>query len=688
MNELEAKRRIDELSAIIDQHNYSYYNLTQPTISDYDFDMLLEELMALEQLFPNLKSPSSPTQRVGGDITKNFETVAHQYPMLSLSNSYSRAEIADFVARNEKLLGEKIAFVCELKYDGLAISLRYQDGQLVKAVTRGDGTKGDDVTTNIKTINSVPLRLRGNFPAEFEIRGEVYFPIQHFNDLNHERLAKGLPPFANPRNAAAGTMKMQNSAIVAERKLDCWLYYLMMPDMELRFETHYQSLQQAKQWGFKISNNMAVCNTVDEIFDFINDWETGRKNLPFEIDGIVIKVNSFTQQQKLGYTAKSPRWAIAYKYKAEEVMTRLLSVSYQVGRTGAVTPVANLEPVLLAGTTVKRASLHNADIISQLGLHESDMVVVEKGGEIIPKITGVKMEHRNTNAAAISFITRCPECDSILIRTEGESAYYCPNTLGCPPQIKGRIEHFIGRKAMNIESLGEGKIEVLFDNGLVHDIADLYDLTYDHLFGLEKTITIEDESDPNVIATRKVSFREKTSQNILNSLEQSLQVPFSRVLFALGIRFVGETVAKKLADALLSIDAIASATFEELISIDEIGEKIAGSIIEYFGDERNKRIIARLQQKGLQFSQEKKASSDTGLLNGQSFVVSGVFNLSRDEIKKLIEDFGGKNVSSVSAKTDFLLAGDQMGPSKREKAEKLGIKIISENEFLRMIGKN
>ncbi len=687
MNEQAAQKRITELSAIIEKHNYNYYVLAQPTISDYAFDMMLEELIALEKQFPQFKQPNSPSQRVGGDITKNFETVAHQYPMLSLANSYSREEIADFVARVEKMIGKPVQYVCELKYDGLAISLQYKKGQLVRAVTRGDGAKGDDVTANIRTIRSIPLKLKGDFPPDFEIRGEVYFPIASFNALNLERQEQGLQLFANPRNAAAGTVKMQDSAIVAQRKLDCWLYYLMMPDLGASFLTHYQSLQKAKQWGFKISDRMAVCNNVDEIFEFINDWEKGRKNLPFEIDGIVIKVNDFSQQQQLGFTAKSPRWAIAYKYKAEEVMTRLLSVSYQVGRTGAVTPVANLEPVLLAGTTVKRASLHNADIIRQLGLHENDMVVVEKGGEIIPKITSVKLEYRSTEAAEIEFIKDCPVCQTKLVRSEGEAAFYCPNTLGCPPQIKGRIEHFISRKAMNIESLGEGRIEVLFDNGLVHDVADLYDLTYEQLFGLEKIITIEDETDPNVVTSRKVSFKEKTSQNILMSLEQSLQVPFSRVLFALGIRFVGETVAKKLADALLTIDAIASATFEELISIDEIGEKIAGSIIEYFADERNKRIIARLQQKGLQFSQEKKADSETGLLNGQSFVVSGVFSHSRDEIKKLIEDFGGKNVGSVSSKTDFLLAGDQMGPSKREKAEKLGIKIISEDEFLRMIGK-
>ena len=687
MNEQEAEKRIAELTANIEKHNHNYYVLAQPTISDYAFDMMLEELIALEKHFPQFKHPNSPSQRVGGDITKNFETVSHQYPMLSLANSYSREEIADFAARVEKLLGEAVEYVCELKYDGLAISLQYKNGQLIRAVTRGDGNQGDDVTANIRTIRSIPLKLKGDYPPDFEIRGEVYFPMESFKSINLERQQQGLQLFANPRNAAAGTVKMQDSAVVAQRKLDCWLYYLMMPDLGASFQTHYQSLQKAKQWGFKISDNMAVCSNVDEIFEFINDWEKGRKNLPFEIDGIVIKVNDFAQQQQLGFTAKSPRWAIAYKYKAEEVMTRLLSVSYQVGRTGAVTPVANLEPVLLAGTTVKRASLHNADIISQLGLHENDMVVVEKGGEIIPKITSVKLEYRPVDATEIVFIRECPVCNTTLIRAEGEAAYYCPNTLGCPPQIKGRIEHFISRKAMNIESLGEGRIEVLYENGLVHDVADLYDLTYDQLFGLEKIITVEDETDPNVVTTRKVSFREKTSQNILMSLEQSLQVPFSRVLFALGIRFVGETVAKKLADALLSIDAIAAATFEELVSIDEIGEKIAGSIIDFFADDRNKRIIARLREKGLQLVQEKKAGVEAGVLNGKTFVVSGVFSLSRDEIKKLIEDFGGKNVGSVSSKTDFLLAGDQMGPSKREKAEKLGIKIISEDDFMQMIGK-
>lgn len=685
MNKEEARQQIEALSKTLEQHNYNYYVLAQPTISDYQFDKLLEELITLEKQFPALLSPNSPSQRVGGDITKNFATVAHQFPMLSLSNSYSRSEITDFINRTQKDVSEALEFVCELKYDGVAISLNYQNGILERAVTRGDGTQGDDVTTNVKTIKSVPLRLHGDFPKNFEIRGEIYYPKNSFLQLNRLREEQELARFANPRNAAAGTLKLQDSAEVSKRKLDCWLYYIMMPDADQQFSTHYESLQKAKSWGFRIPNNIALCKNQDEIFEFIDDWEKARHDLPFEIDGIVIKVNSFAQQKQLGFTAKSPRWAIAYKYKAEEAETQLLSVDFQVGRTGAVTPVANLEPVLLAGTTVKRASLHNADFIEQLGLHEHDLVMIEKGGEIIPKITAVNTGQRAPNSKPVSFITNCPECNTTLIRAQEEAAWYCPNSDGCPPQIKGKIEHFISRKAMNIESLGEGKIALLFDQGLIGNAADLYDLTYNQLFGLEKIIETPDQDNPGNIISRKVSFREKTSENILKSLQQSKEVPFHRVLYALGIRYVGETVAKKLADAFLTIDKIEQATIESLIEVDEIGEKIAGSVIQYFNDEKHRELIKRLKIAGLQFEQAPKSTSGNSILGGKTFVVSGVFSRSRDEIKQMIDGYGGKNTGSISSKTDFLLAGENMGPAKKEKAEKLGVKIISEMEFLEMI---
>lgn len=685
MNKEEARQQIEVLSKTLEQHNYNYYVLAQPTISDYQFDKLLEELIALEKQFPALLSPNSPSQRVGGDITKNFKTVAHQFPMLSLSNSYSRSEITDFITRTQKDVSEALEFVCELKYDGVAISLNYQNGILERAVTRGDGTQGDNVTTNVKTIKSIPLRLHGDFPKNFEIRGEIYYPKNSFLQLNRLREEQELARFANPRNAAAGTLKLQDSAEVSKRKLDCWLYYIMMSDEDRQFSTHYESLQKAKSWGFRIPNNIALCKNQDEIFEFIDDWEKARHDLPFEIDGIVIKVNSFAQQKQLGFTAKSPRWAIAYKYKAEEAETQLLSVDFQVGRTGAVTPVANLEPVLLAGTTVKRASLHNADFIEQLGLHEHDLVMVEKGGEIIPKITAVNTAQRAPNSKPVSFITNCPECKTALIRALEEAAWYCPNSDGCPPQIKGKIEHFISRKAMNIESLGEGKIALLFDQGLIGNAADLYDLTYNQLFGLEKIIETPDEDNPGNIISRKVSFREKTSENILKSLQHSKQVPFHRVLYALGIRYVGETVAKKLADAFLTIDNIALATLESLIEVDEIGEKIAGSVIQYFNDEKHRELVERLKTAGLQFEQAQKSTSGNSILGGRTFVVSGVFSRSRDEIKQMIDAHGGKNTGSISSKTNFLLAGENMGPAKKEKAEKLGVKIISEMEFLEMI---
>ena len=647
--------------------------------------MMLNELIELEKQYPDLILPDSPTQRVGGDLTKEFKTVKHRYPMLSLSNSYNIDEVKDFIARIKKTIEEEVEFVCELKYDGVSISLTYEDGLFVKAVTRGDGTQGDDVTTNIKTIRSIPLRLKGNYPDFFEMRGEVIMPHSSFNSINAEREDLGLPPFANPRNAAAGTIKLQDSKEVAKRKLDQYCYFMMMDDDKMIFNTHYESLTAAKQWGFNVSNFMAICNSVDEIEDFINYWDVNRKELPFDIDGIVIKVNNFKQREILGFTAKSPRWAIAYKFKAEEAHTKLLSVDFQVGRHGTITPVANLEPVQLAGTIVKRATLHNADFIEQLDLHHDDIVSVEKGGEIIPKITAVDIKQRKDDSRKIEFIEHCPECGSRLVKAEGETAWYCPNTLGCPPQIKGRIEHFISRKAMNIESLGEGKVEVLFDNKLINDYSDLYSLTYDKIYGLEKTIIVDDND--NLEGTvRKVGFKEKTANNIIDAIEKSKTVPFARVLFALGIKYVGETTAKLIAKAMGSIDNIINASVEELTEIEEVGEKIALSIKDFFADERNINIINKLKEAGLQFEQEKKEVSENQVLSGMNIVVSGVFStMSRDEIKQLIEDLGGKNVSSISKKTTFVLAGDKMGPEKRKKAESLGIEIKSEEEFLKMI---
>ncbi|MBR5602681.1 MAG: NAD-dependent DNA ligase LigA [Bacteroidales bacterium] len=689
MNKEEAKARISELSKIIENHNYNYYVLTQPTISDYDFDMLLNELIELEKLFPELVLPDSPTQRVGGDLTKEFKTVKHRYPMLSLSNSYNIEEVKDFISRIKKTIEEDVEFVCELKFDGVSISLTYENGLFVKAVTRGDGTQGDDVTTNIKTIRSIPLRLKGNYPDFFEMRGEVIMPHSSFNSINAEREDLGLQPFANPRNAAAGTIKLQDSKEVAKRKLDQYCYFMMMDDDKMIFNTHYESLAAAKQWGFNVSNFMAICKNVEDIEDFINYWDEKRKELPFDIDGIVIKVNDFKQREILGFTAKSPRWAIAYKFKAEEAHTKLLSVDFQVGRHGTITPVANLEPVQLAGTIVKRATLHNADFIEQLDLHNEDIVSVEKGGEIIPKITAVDLKLRKEDSKKITFIEHCPECGTKLVKAEGETAWYCPNTLGCPPQIKGRIEHFISRKAMNIESLGEGKVEVLFDNNLIKDYSDLYNLTYDKIYGLEKIIIVEDETNLLQENVRKVSFKEKTANNIIEAIEKSKSVPFARVLFALGIKYVGETTAKLIAKAMGSIDNIINASLEELTDIEEVGGKIAMSIKDFFADERNIAIINKLKEAGLQFEQEKKEVSENQVLSGMSIVVSGVFStMSRDEIKQLIEDLGGKNVSSISKKTSFVVAGDKMGPEKRKKAESLGIEIKTEEEFLAMIGNN
>ena len=688
MNKEEAKVRIAELSKIIESHNYNYYILAQPTISDYDFDMLLNELISLEQQYPEFITADSPTQRVGGDITKEFQTVKHRYPMLSLSNSYNIEEVKDFITRIKKTIEEDVEFVCELKFDGISISLTYENGLFVKAVTRGDGTQGDDVTTNVKTIRTIPLRLKGDYPDFFEMRGEIIMPHSSFNAINAERADLGQQTFANPRNAAAGTIKLQDSKEVARRKLDQYCYFMMMDDDKMIFKNHYESLMAARQWGFNVSNFMALCKNVEEIEEFINYWDEKRKELPFDIDGIVIKVNDFQQRETLGFTAKSPRWAIAYKFKAEEAHTQLLSVDFQVGRHGTVTPVANLSPVQLAGTIVKRATLHNADFIEQLDLHYDDIVSVEKGGEIIPKITAVDLNHRKDGSQKVTFITHCPECGTQLVNIEGETAWYCPNTLGCPPQIKGRIEHFISRKAMNIESLGEGKVEVLFDNNLIKDYSDLYNLKYNDIFGLEKIITVEDENSQEK-SIRKVSFKEKTANNIIDAIEKSKSVPFARVLFALGIKYVGETTAKLIAKAMGSIDNIINASVEELTEIEEVGEKIAISIKDFFADERNINIINKLKNAGLQFEQEKKTQDETSssnILSGMSIVVSGVFStMSRDEIKQLIEDLGGKNVSSISSKTTFVVAGDKMGPEKRKKAESLGIEIKSEAEFLEMI---
>ena len=682
-NKEEIKLRIAELSEIIESHNYNYYVLAQPTISDYDFDMLLKELIVLEQQYPDLILSTSPTQRVGGDITKEFQTVRHRYPMLSLSNSYNIEEVKDFINRIKKTIDDDVEFVCELKFDGISISLTYENGAFVKAVTRGDGTQGDDVTTNVKTIRSIPLRLKGNYPDFFEMRGEIIMPHSSFNSINIEREDLGLQPFANPRNAAAGTIKLQDSKEVAKRKLDQYCYFMMMDDDKMIFKNHYESLMAAREWGFNVSDFMTLCKNVDDIEEFIDYWNEKRKELPFDIDGIVIKVNDFKQRDILGYTAKSPRWAIAYKFKAEEAHTQLLSVDFQVGRHGTITPVANLEPVQLAGTIVKRATLHNADFIDQLDLHYDDIVSVEKGGEIIPKITGVDLSQRKDDSKKVTFIEYCPECKTQLIKAEGETAWYCPNALGCPPQIKGRIEHFISRKAMNIESLGEGKVEVLFDNNLIKDYSDLYELTYDKIFGLEKIIIVDEENN----ISRKVSFKEKTANNIIDAIEKSKNVPFARVLFALGIKYVGETTAKLIAKAMGNIDNIISASVEELTDIEEVGSKIAISIKDFFSDERNISIINKLKEYGLQFEQEKRSEeSDSQILSGKSIVVSGVFtSMSRDEIKQLIENHGGKNVSSISSKTSFVVAGDKMGPEKRKKAESLGIEIKSEAEFLEMI---
>ena len=663
-----AKEEILRLSEEINKHNHLYYVESAPVISDYEFDMLLERLQQLEKEFPEFAFDHSPTKRVGGDITKKFESVVHRFPMLSLSNTYSEEEIMDWENRLKKMSEGPLQYVCELKYDGVAIGIRYENGVLTRAVTRGDGTQGEDVTTNVKTIRSVPLQLKGNYPADFEIRGEIFMPLASFQKLNCEREENGEALFANPRNTASGTLKMQDSKIVAERALDSYLYGIYGED--LNFEGHFQAVESAASWGFKVPKPkdrfIELTDSIEGIMNYIHYWDKKRYELPFEIDGVVIKVNNYTQQKTLGFTAKSPRWAIAYKFKAERVETILDSVSYQVGRTGAITPVANLKPVQLGGTTVKRASLHNADQIEKLGLHLGDAVYVEKGGEIIPKIVGVNEEKRNATAEEVQFLHNCPECGTELIRREGEAQHYCPNEDTCPPQAKGKLEHFISRKAMNIDGLGAETVDLMYDKGLVRTIADLYDLTFDQVVNLER-------------------MADKSANNLILGLKASRDVPFERVLFALGIRFVGETVAKKLAKYFKSIDALMSASFDELVQVEEIGEKIAIAVQHHFAKQENRELIGRLKTAGLQFEIVEKENA-SNKLEGATFVVSGVFNaFSRDEVKELIEANGGKNVSSVSSKTKYLLAGDGMGPAKLKKATDLGVQILTEDEFIQMI---
>ncbi len=682
MEKAEAQKQIEALAKDLHNHNHRYYILSNPIISDYDFDMKLKELERLESEFPEFSSKDSPSRRVGGDITKEFMQVKHRYPMLSLGNTYSEGEISDFIQRVKKSIEDEVEYVCELKYDGVAIGLRYENGKLVQAVTRGDGVQGDDITTNVKTIRSIPLVLQGNdYPETFEMRGEILMPHKSFEHLNKVRLEADETPFANPRNAASGSLKMQHSAEVAKRRLDCYFYGVQSEN--LPYSSQFDNLNQARQWGFKISEHIRLCKNAQDIFDYINLWDKKRHELAFDIDGVVIKVNSYAQQQELGYTAKSPRWAIAYKFKAEQAATRLLSIDYQVGRTGAVTPVANLKPVLLAGTTVKRASLHNADIIAKLDVRIGDSVLVEKGGEIIPKIVGVKTETRDLFSTPVEFTQSCPECGTTLIRKEGEAAHYCPNDEECPPQIKGKLEHFISRKAMNIDSLGEGKIELLYDKGLVKNAADLYDLRYENIIGLEKIYPADLEKKE-----RRVSFRKKMSENILKGIEASRAIAFPRLLYALGIRYVGQTVAQKLAAHFKSMDALMAANFDELIEVHEIGERIAGSLLAYFEDTKHQDLIQRLKAKGLKMEIEADSENvKSNILENKTFVVSGVFaHFSRDSIKEAIAENGGKNVSAVSGSTDYLVAGDKMGPAKLSKAEKLGIKIISEEEFIKMIG--
>ena len=668
MNQSEAKAKIETLRKEIEEHNNRYYVLNQPLISDFEYDILLNELDTLEKKFPEFISDNSPTKRVGSDITKEFEQYEHIYPMLSLGNTYSEEELREFDNRIHKSISQPIEYVCESKFDGASISITYINGSLFRAVTRGDGNKGDDVTLNVKTIRSIPLKITSKrIPAEFVIRGEILMPRAVFNRLNEERIKAELTPFANPRNAAAGTLKLLDPRIVASRSLDCMIYFLLAE--ELPHDNHYDNLKEAAGWGFKVAESIRLCKNIDEVLQFISFWETERKKLPYDTDGVVVKVNSLSQQSELGFTAKSPRWAIAYKYKAEEATTRLLSVTFQVGRTGTVTPVANLEPVLLSGSTVKRATLHNEDQINLLDLHLNDMVYVEKGGEIIPKIVGVDHSGRNENSKKIVFISNCPECGTALIKNEGEANHFCPNYLHCPPQIKGRIEHFISRKAMDIDGLGEETIDLLFNKNLIRNFADLYDLKMEQLVPLER-------------------LGEKSAANILKSIRTSIDTPYRRVLFALGIRHVGETVAKTIAWRFKTIDDLINAGIDQLTSVYEIGPKIAASIVSYFSDNDNLEMIKRLKSVGIRFSEMSEPTLTGNLLKGKIIVISGVFKEhSREEYKELIEKYGGKNSTSVSGNTSFILAGDDMGQSKKEKADELGIPMISESEFLKIIDK-
>tara|TARA_Y100000766_G_scaffold282068_1_gene294664 strand:+ start:305 stop:2296 length:1992 start_codon:yes stop_codon:yes gene_type:complete len=657
--------RIVFLRSELQQHNYNYYVLDKPTISDFEFDLLLNELLDLEKQNPQFYDANSPTQRVGGELIKSFDTVAHEYRMLSLGNTYSAEELVDFDKRITKLVETDIEYVCELKYDGVSISLKYENGELKQAITRGNGTHGDDVTVNVKTINSIPLKLKGDYPSKFEIRGEIFLPHVGFDQMNEKRIVNDLEPFANPRNAASGSVKMQDSKEVAKRPLDCFLYYLL--GKELPSQRHYENLQNAREWGFKIPHEIEVCPSIDKVIDFVNYWDNKRHHLPYDIDGIVIKVNDLRLQEQMGFTAKSPRWAISYKFKAEQVSTVLNEITFQVGRTGAITPVANLEPVLLAGTVVKRASLHNADQISKLDIRVGDKVYVEKGGEIIPKIVGVAIKERDLFSQPTVYISHCPECNTPLVRSEGDAKHYCSNDLMCPPQIKAKFEHFISKKAMDIDGIGPETIDLLFENQLIASIPDLYDLKKEDLLPFKKE-------------------GEKWASNIIEGLEQSKAIPFERLLFALGVRYVGETVSKVLVKEFQHIDHLMMANKERLENVDEIGEKIAESVVLYFQNNENINLIERLKNQGLCFEIGEESKAISSQLSGMSIVISGVFShFSRDELKKIIEQHGGKNISSISKKTTFVVAGENMGPSKLQKAERLNIPILSENEFIKKI---
>ena len=663
---MNTQQKIQSLRDELRQHNYNYYILDNPTISDYEFDMKLKELQALEEAHPEFYDENSPTKRVGGTITKNFNTVVHDFRMYSLDNSYSKEDLMDWEKRIKKMVDGDVQYTCELKYDGASMNLTYENGKLVRAVTRGDGVQGDEVTANVKTINTVPLQLKGDYPERFDIRGEIILPIEGFLKMNEERIANDEEPYRNPRNTASGSLKLQDSSEVAKRPLECLLYSIK--GNNLNVSTQFEGLEKAREWGFKVPQEAKLVNSIDEVLEYVNYWDEHRHNLPYEIDGVVVKVNSLYQQDELGFTAKAPRWAMAYKFKAEQVSTRLNEITYQVGRTGAITPVANLEPVQLAGTIVKRASLHNADQIEKLDIREGDEVFVEKGGEIIPKIIAVDLAKRPVDSQVTTYISNCPECQTELVRPEGEAKHYCPNYNGCPPQIVGRIQHYISRKAMDIEGLGGETVALLVKEGLITNYADLYELTVEQVIPLER-------------------MAEKSAENLVNGIEASKQIPFERVLFALGIRYVGETVAKKLAKHYKSIDALMFASVLDLVTVDEIGERIAESVVEFFSSEENKVMVERLKGYGVQLEiSAEKLANQTEKLKGQTFVVSGVFeSISRNDLKKLIEDNGGKVSSSISSKTSYVVAGDKMGPSKRTKAESLGITILSEEEFLQFL---